>query len=836
MSRNKDYTNISSSIYPMKWYAFAFAYFFGLFANDFFIQALFCLALLFFISASRNIFFYIIVLGIFFFGYTYGAKHTFPDMPQCYTENQVAKYTAYVEKVQSLPDKRVRLIVSNMHRKDCNSQSFEGKGLVYLYYERSDDFSSPLQGMTIDFEAKLNAISFAKNKGILPAENYWFDKAIFYVSYIYMDKKDSPIKWYGEATFLANLRDTIYKSYLNLLDSNGKERGNSPQDKIFEISQSKAFLLALIFGERFFLDTETLQLFTSASLIHSTALSGMHLAFAVLCAFVFAKGISLIFPKILYKTPLKVLITLFSMPLCLAYLWLGNTPLSLIRASIMLFIGGVFIILYKRATLLDILILAASIILLAYPRAYMDISFQLSVLSVAAIGLTTPLYYKVRAFILAYSHKVQQGENILSYPLRIFLYCLSLLWISVAIQLLLYPVQAYVFGLISSYAFLNVVWLPILQMLVLPFAFLALFTLPYAFLSSLCAEIASFIIQHFTLFLQYIEAKFGLEMFQAYRFDIWQGLGFLFLLLLFLYWQQIGKKKYLLFSLFSLSLFLPFVHELYADYNQDIEESLTVKLLNVGQGQAVLIECEGEKTLIDAGGTHSNRFDTGRDIVAKVLTYKDFPSLDSIIVSHFDIDHAKGFLHIIKHFKIDTLVYSVFSKEENIRKEIVNETNKEGVKQVQVKRGDKIYLEDSKYYFEILSPPRRGVYSSNNASLVLRLMYDEKKEIPLALFCGDIEESGLDRILASKAEIHAPLLIIPHHGSKTAYHEDFYKAVNPQYALVSAGQNNRFNHPSKEVKDYFTRRNIPFYNTAENREIEFNFVKGNLIHINNSSL
>ncbi len=811
-------------LYPMKWYAFSFAYFFGLFANDFIVQALVCLFLLLYFISSSKISFYFLIFSCFSFGFFYGTKNTLPQMPLWYEENQKSLYTATVEKVQLLQDRRARLIVSNIQEKPF-SKPLKGMGLVYLYYDEESRNNSdfPLKGMQIEFEGKVNPISFSYNKGIMPAEQYWFDKDIYYSSYLYMRAhKELPIKWSGNPTFLAKIRNILYENYIELLQDN---EGN--------ISQAKAFLPALIFGERFYLNTESLQLFTKTSLIHSTALSGMHLAFALLCAFVLAKTLTFINPALLYKVPFKILLNMIALPLALMYLWVGNIPLSLLRASLMFCIGSFAIVFYKRFSLLDILIIAATCLLIFYPRAFLDISFQLSVLSVLAIALCTPLYYRLRTFLLMKFQK-SKSENILSYSFKIFLYALSMLWISLAIQFLLYPVQAYTFGLISPYSFFNVLWLPLLHFIILPFAFLALFFMKIPLFSEFCISLSAFVIEYFIDFLYFFENNFSLQMLQCYRFDLWQGMGYFLLILTLLYWKSFDNsyiyKKSTFFALSLLFLCIPFLHEEYKDYISKKNETLTIKLLDVGQGQSILLEWAGHKALIDAGGVFSNRFDTGRDIVAKVLTYKDFSSLNSIIVSHFDIDHAKGLLHIVKHFNVDSLIYSQLSKDEEIRHAILKEAKQNKIKEIQVKTHDKIALKNSNYFLEILSPPQKGNFSSNNASMVLRLSYMNNGIIEhSAIFCGDIEKAGLDKLLHENNDIHAKVLVVPHHGALDAYHEDFYKKVDPDYALVSSGKNNRFSHPSKKLVDYFTRRNIPLYNTANREEIKFVFSKGEII-------
>ncbi len=799
--------------HPFKWYALGLGYFLGLCANVYIWQSIFLLCLICLVSKIKDISFYCFVILCFILGFLYGEKKEVPNLPNWFVENQKEEYSAFVEKAQSLPDKRWRLIVSDIKKKGEN-ESLEGDGVIYLYYDKAENDDAPIEGMRIHFNEKITIINFGENKEILASHQYWFDKNIFYSGYVTMNKPN--LTWSGEGSFLSRVRENIYKKFVDIC-----------RDEKGEISQAHAFAIALIFGERFYFDTRTVNLFTSASLVHSIALSGMHLAFAVMCAYVLGKVFVYIYPNILYKFPFKFLVTSISMPLALLYFWIGNTPISLMRAGIMLFIIWLAMLKYKKFSLLDILMLAATLILIFIPSAWRDLGFQLSVLSVASIAFINPYLTEYYNKFLNY-----KDSKIKSFCKKIIFSIFSLLSISFGIQVFLYPLQSYTFGLISPYFFMNALWLPLLQLVVMPLNFLALFSMPFVESSKFFLDQSTYIIQKFTTFLFYLDENSLLDMLQAYRFDLWQGIGYLLCLLTFLYRKVLPLKKSILFLSFAL-LLSPVLINFIDNSIAKLEDRLVIRMINVGQGQSILLEYNGKRSLIDAGGVYGYRFDTGRDTIAKILTYQNNKNLDYAIVTHFDLDHAKGFFHIVEHFDIENFLYSPKSTEKDLAKYLLEEVSKNKISKLEVKVHDKIHLADY-LYLEVLSPTNKKIsaedteeLSSNNLSIVLRVVY---KGRGVALLCGDIEKEGIDYILADNTDISADILVLPHHASQDAYNEKFYERVNPQHALISSGRYNRYKFPHDKVTEYFLRRNIPILNTATTKDITFIFNKFNMLN------
>ncbi len=802
---------------PLSWYALVFSFALGLVCQHLFLASffsLFLLLLFIFLQKKqdlRNCINYFIFIFLFFgLAFLYSFSFYPPEnQEKYYREIQAYKelrFNAHIDKVQSLQDKRLRLILSDIST-DANKINFEKRAVLYIYLEKNalyKDFVFPLEGMRLSFNARLRPVSFTLNRGISDASLYWKTMDIYYSSYLDPQKADIVLE--GKGDFLAQIRQKLYTSFLELCKN---EEG--------EISQASAILIALIFGEKFYLDNALYQVFIQASLVHSIALSGMHLFIVFLVAYTITKIVLYFFPLLLHKFPQKFLISFFSTPLALLYLWIGNSPISLIRASLMLLIFNVFLFMYKKFTLLDCLMLCIGLILLFIPESLFHLGFQFSVLSLMAIALFGPFFtYFSKQSFQNYSYANNFAQP--TFLMKTRHYFLGLFFISFIIQIFLLPLQLSVFGLISPYFILNLLWLPLLQLFVLPFAFLSFFTLSLPLLSEFFYTLSTSITNIFIDFLFFLDNENLLKQVQSYRPDIWQSIAYYLCIVTFLYRKKI--PFYSLFLTFSCVLLLS--APLYKYFINDKETKLTIHALSVGQGQSILIKYADKKFIIDAGGVFGSRFDTGRDIVSKVLTYQDFAHIDKAFVSHFDLDHAKGFYHIFSHFSLSNFYYSALDNDKIMRKELISLAQKEKISTHPLFAGSKVELIEDKLYFEVLSPFEDYSYSkanfSNNSSLVLRLVY---KDRGIALFCGDIGLEAIEKILESNLSLQADLLVLPHHGSRDAYSEDFYKRVSPSKVLVSTGKYNSFHLPSHNVYEYFNKNKISFYNTAIDNDYLF---------------
>ncbi|OHA78746.1 MAG: hypothetical protein A2V96_02165 [Candidatus Yonathbacteria bacterium RBG_16_43_6] len=255
------------------------------------------------------------------------------------------------------------------------------------------------------------------------------------------------------------------------------------------------------------------------------------------------------------------------------------------------------------------------------------------------------------------------------------------------------------------------------------------------------------------------------------------------------------------------------------EIRSDRRGELTVSFLDVGQGDAIYIEApNGNQVLIDGGRGRQTLRALGR-----VMPFWD-RSLDLVIATHPDQDHTGGLPDVLSRMQIDGVVTTENTSATGVYEAFENEIQKEGATRVLARSGERIIL-DTGVVLEILSPDRNVVgWETNTASIVAKLSYGTKS----FLFTGDAPQE-IEKYIISKhinIESGSPMMAstvlkLGHHGSRTSTSRMFLSAVNPSYAIISAGKENPYGHPHKEVVNLLDEFNIPSFSTAERGTITF---------------
>jgi competence protein ComEC len=207
---------------------------------------------------------------------------------------------------------------------------------------------------------------------------------------------------------------------------------------------------------------------------------------------------------------------------------------------------------------------------------------------------------------------------------------------------------------------------------------------------------------------------------------------------------------------------------------------LRVTHLNVGQGDAAVVELPGSKVLlVDAGGTASGEFDTGEAIVGPFLRTRKILRVDYVLVTHARVDHYGGMRSIVTEFA-PAEFWSGAAKGKNVRFEDLEEAlNRGGVKRLELHSHEPCRIIDTARLCIVYPDPE----SERDGPLVLRVEFGKAR----FLFAGDIDARDLQTVRNRSAELASQVLKVPRHGSATASTEDFVMAVRPKVAVVSAG-------------------------------------------------
>lgn len=248
-------------------------------------------------------------------------------------------------------------------------------------------------------------------------------------------------------------------------------------------------------------------------------------------------------------------------------------------------------------------------------------------------------------------------------------------------------------------------------------------------------------------------------------------------------------------------------------YKDPAIRPLKIIMLDVGQGDSIYIETpNGTNMLIDAG--------KDRTVMQELSSVINKNSLDIIEISNPDLDHMGGFPFVMERYEIKKIISSgtnhdsvaAFNKIEELAKE--KKINIEKPKQGTVYVLDK----ENNITYTILWPEgNTRNWDSNPGSMIGLIQYEDKK----ILMTGDAPKEVEDQIVAKYKNSlqNIDILKVGHHGSKTSTGENLVNIARPDYAIISAGLNNRYGHPHKIVIENLQKVAAKILITSENGRI-----------------
>ncbi len=251
-----------------------------------------------------------------------------------------------------------------------------------------------------------------------------------------------------------------------------------------------------------------------------------------------------------------------------------------------------------------------------------------------------------------------------------------------------------------------------------------------------------------------------------------------------------------------------------------------VLFLDVGQGDASLLIDRGGNTLLVDGGDRGEGYHT---VVPAARSYA-VTRIDLALVTHAHSDHAGGVAEMLELGLIDRLCLPVELKpvypgsgegEEDMTEELLRLAQEARVPVERVKAGDRI--EYGGYRIEVLHPQDDQTSGDlNEASLVLRITLDQVS----LLLTGDLTDKGEMALLGRGGSPEADLLHVGHHGSRYSTTEAFLKSVDPDLALISSGQGNRYGHPHQELLDRLADHSVELVRTDQSGAVLLKIKEG----------
>jgi competence protein ComEC len=608
-------------------------------------------------------------------------------------------------------------------------------------------------------------------------------------------------------------------------------------DTLFSARPEAAGVLrAMLLGDRSFVDRDEATDFQKTGVFHVLVVAGLHVG--ALAAFLFWAG------RKLRLSPQWTII--FTLTLLAAYVAVVEQRPPVLRAAMMtaaVVLGGFF---YRRLELLNSAALAALLLLVARPLALRDSSFQLTFVAIGCIaGLALPwLARTVQPYVKALrgwrdvtrdvAHEplviqfridlratagwigvhvprrlARVAEDTLAGGIALSFRVWELLVLTLVLQIGMLPLMARDFHRITLAApLVNLVAVP-LTSVVVPLGFL---TLGSGLLFPALGKILASPLAWATVSLLRVVQWFAHFPRWSYRIPgppLWLLLLFFVAALLLAIamrltysWRR-RTSVALCASLAVCSLLIA----LFPFAPTGSAGKLEVTILDVGQGDSLLVVSpRGRTLLIDGGGAFGGfpgreergGIDPGEEAVSPYLWSRGYTKLDVVALTHAHQDHLGGLLAVIENFRVGRLwigrevTSPVLAKLEELAR----------VKKILIEheiRGN-IFAWDGvegEFFWPDVPSTKAASAAKNNDSLVLRLHYGDRT----ILLPGDAEKEAERAMLAEhdEASLQADVLKVGHHGSKNSTMPDFLAAVRPQVAIISAGEENPYGHPSPEL-------------------------------------
>lgn len=534
--------------------------------------------------------------------------------------------------------------------------------------------------------------------------------------------------------------------------------------------ESQAIMLALTIADKNLLSTEQWDTLRATGTNHLMAISGLHIGLVAGFGVLLIWAIWWCFPQLSLWIPQRIAGSVLGVLLATVYALLAGFTIPTQRALVMVIVALVLMAYRYHYSPSRVLALAMIAVILWDPLAVMSVGFYLSF---AAVG-----------FILwTLSRSVQAPK-------------FQMLRLQAALSLLMLPLGLLFFGegsLVSPIA--NLIAIPWVSLIVVPFSLLSVV------LANINETLAVFVFQFVALHLDglfvVLDALAALPHATVHfsHLPLWLSLGILLAGILWLLPRGITWRYAAGLLLLPLLLFQVVRPSQSGDY------WLTV--LDVGQGLSIVVETSGHTLVYDTGDKTSDSFDLGRMVLVPYLQHRAIESIDTLIVSHDDRDHSGGLQSVLKMMPVERF----YSSREGLTPERSNLLCQQG----QSWQWDGVQ-------FEFLHPLEDAEGSDNDLSCVLKISNDEQS----VLLTGDIHKKAEKSLLRlSSDQLQSSIVLMPHHGSNSSSTKAFIKAVNPKWALASAGYRSRYRHPHPKVLARYNDTGVSVLSTALHGALQF---------------
>lgn len=533
---------------------------------------------------------------------------------------------------------------------------------------------------------------------------------------------------------------------------------------IWDDARVSGFLTAELTGDKSAMDDGDYLAMQETGLAHLFAVSGLHCAFLVtLLALLISRR--------------QRLLCAVTIPLLLFYMVMVGMSPSVVRACIMQIFLLIAPLFRRGSDPLTSLAAALLVILLCNPFAAASVSLQLSFSATLGMVLLSPRLYKLLTGW--YKGKCR--------PLRTAL-CFVAANLSATLSAVVFtaPLTAWYFRIFVLVA-------PLSSLLAVPVAgwsFMAAFvTVLLGFVWLPLASLLGWISWALVRYILWIANGMMSWRYHAVYFTN----PYLIYWLLFLYAAFIGcaatpdgKRKYLLASALSVLTLTAAIWVNRQDYQYGVLTALT---LDVGQGESVILTSGGETALVDCGSSNSYKDPGG--LAADTLHSMGVRELSAVVVTHYHADHTNGLYEMLRRIPVQTVYLPDIEDEYGVRERLVSLAEEKGAQVTYVTKETTDTLGDTVL---TIYPPVQSGGDLNELGLTALASTGDFD----LLITGDMSGSTEKKLVETYALPDIEVLVVSHHGSRYSSNIRFLKAVMPEAAVISVGDNN-YGHPSEET-------------------------------------
>ena len=527
---------------------------------------------------------------------------------------------------------------------------------------------------------------------------------------------------------------------------------------------NKPYLSTFLLGDKSLIEYKVIYSYQENGISHLFAISGMHITL-----------LSSILEKILKKRIGEEKTFYMITTVLLGYLFLVGLSPSILRGVLFYIFFRINQIYYFYIKKENIFLIIISISLMVNPNYLWEVGFQYSYLiSFSLLRLTEQL----------------KSKN----------YVISLLKTSIASFLVSIPISLYHFSQINLLSiFYNLFYVPYVSIILFPFTLIVFIIKPlypiYNFLI--------IILEKSSLFLSQI--NFGKIPFKKSHLLLYVGYG----VIIFLY--LIIQKKEIIYIFLIILIFHFLIPK--------IDNTKMIEIMNVSQGDSILIQINHINILLDTGGIQSKNIFYKN--LQPNLRKNGISKIHYLIISHGDFDHMGEAMNVVNNFKVEKVVFNC-GPYNTLEKELINFLEKKKIKYYSCIK--ELNLDNDKLYFL-----QTKEYDNENDNS--NVIYTELNGYKF-MFMGDASTTTEKEILNKYNLPDIDVLKVGHHGSRTSSSKEFIDEINPRYSVISVGKNNRYGHPNKEALDNLRESKI--YRTDEDGSIMFK-IKNNELKIRTCS-